>query len=97
MPYNQGSPAVQVVEGELIAQQMRALADMENSGMVPMMDQDKYEDLSRMYTLFKRVEGGLDLMRQVRGGQGRAAQRSRVRAWRQPLVGTQRQELPPQR
>ena len=55
-----------MVEGELISRQMRALAEMENSGLVPLMEADKYEDLGRMYELFKRVEGGLDLMRQVR-------------------------------
>ena len=46
---------------------MRALVDMEGSGLVPMLQQDKYEDLGRMYTLFRRVEGGLDLMRSVLG------------------------------
>ena len=43
--------------------QMRALAEMENSGVVPLLEGDKYEDLQRMYLLFKRVEGGLDLAR----------------------------------
>ncbi len=43
--------------------QMRALAEMENSGVVPLLEGDKYEDLQRMYMLFKRVEGGLDLLR----------------------------------
>ncbi len=57
------------MEGELISRQMRGLADMENSGLVPLLDQDKYEDLARMYALFRRVEGGLDLMRQVGGGE----------------------------
>lgn len=58
---------VKVVERELVSKQMRALVEMENSGMVPMMVQDKYEDLFRMYTLFKRVEDGLDLLRGVLG------------------------------
>lgn len=43
--------------------QMRALAEMENSGLVPLLEGDKYSDLQRMYLLFKRVEGGLDLIR----------------------------------
>jgi hypothetical protein len=47
--------------------QMRALAEMENSGLVPLLQQDRYEDLARMYALFKRVEGGLDLMRAMMG------------------------------
>lgn len=31
------------------------------------MPQDKYGDLARMYALFRRVDGGLDLLRQVTG------------------------------
>ncbi|PSC70166.1 cullin 3 [Micractinium conductrix] len=58
---------VKVVEGELIARQMRALVDMENSGLVALMQQDKHADLSRMYALFRRVDGGLDLLRQTMG------------------------------
>lgn len=52
---------------DVLLWQMRALVDMEGSGLVPMLQQDKYEDLGRMYTLFRRVEGGLDLMRSVLG------------------------------
>lgn len=48
-----------------MSRQMRALADMENSGVVPMLQQDKYADLARMYGLFRRVQGGLDLLRTV--------------------------------
>lgn len=51
----------------MVARQMRALADMENSGAVPLLQQDSYEPLARMYALFKRVEGGLELLRQVGG------------------------------
>ncbi|KIZ00668.1 cullin 3 [Monoraphidium neglectum] len=54
-----------VVENELIREQMRALVDMEGSGLVAMLEGDKYEDLGRMYGLLKRVEGGPGLMRQV--------------------------------
>ncbi len=39
---------------------------MEQSGLVAQLDQDKYGDLHRMYCLFRRVTGGLDLLRQVR-------------------------------
>lgn len=47
--------------------QMKALVEMEGSGLVAMLEGDKYEDLSRMYALLKRVvDGGLGLMRQVR-------------------------------
>lgn len=46
---------------------MRALAEMENSGLVPLLQHDKYEDINRMYVLFKRVDKGLDLMRSMLG------------------------------
>lgn len=44
---------------------MRALVEMDNSGLVALLVHDKYEDLGRMYTVFKRVDGGLDLIREV--------------------------------
>ncbi len=56
---------IKVVESQLIAAQMRTLVEMENSGLVPLLRDDKYEDLSRMYALFKRVDGGLELLRKV--------------------------------
>lgn len=56
-----------VVEKELIQNQMRALVEMENSGLVPMLTGDALEDLGRMYSLFRRAEGGLDLLRSVMG------------------------------
>ena len=46
---------------------MRALVEMENSGLVPMLTGDALEDLGRMYSLFRRAEGGLDLLRSVMG------------------------------
>lgn len=45
--------------------QMKALVEMENSGLVALLRDNKYEDLARMYTLFKRVDGGLNLLRTV--------------------------------
>ncbi len=47
--------------------QMTALVEMENSGLVPLLVGDQYEDLARMYALFRRVDGGLDLLRSVMG------------------------------
>ena len=47
--------------------QMNALVEMENSGLVPLLVGDQYEDLGRMYSLFRRVDGGLDLLRSVMG------------------------------
>jgi cullin 3 len=42
---------------------MRSLAEMEHSGLIPMLRDDKYEDLARMYQLFRRVDGGSLLLR----------------------------------
>lgn len=54
-----------VVETELIMNQMKALVEMEYSGFICLLQDDKYDDLARMYTLFKRVDGGLALLRQM--------------------------------
>lgn len=42
---------------------MRALAEMENSGLVPLLMADRAEDLARMHALFARVDGGSELLR----------------------------------
>lgn len=47
--------------------QMKALVEMEGSGLVPLLADDAYEDLGRMYSLFKRVEDGLPLLKLVMG------------------------------
>ncbi|XP_072952958.1 cullin-3B-like [Typha angustifolia] len=54
-----------VVEKEMIANHMHRLVHMENSGLVNMLLDDKYEDLSRMYNLFRRVPEGLMTIRDV--------------------------------
>ena len=54
-----------VVEKEMIANHVDRLVDMENSGLVFMLSDDRYEDLGRMYSLFKRVSNGLGLVRDV--------------------------------
>ncbi|GLU01917.1 hypothetical protein SLE2022_191970 [Rubroshorea leprosula] len=54
-----------VVEKELIESHMQRLVHMENSGLVNMIVGDKYEDLGRMYSLFRRVASGLVLIRDV--------------------------------
>lgn len=54
-----------VVEQELIESHMQRLVHMENSGLVNMIVDDKYEDLKRMYTLLRRVPTGLVLIRDV--------------------------------
>uniref|UniRef100_A0A0D6QYY6 Cullin family profile domain-containing protein n=1 Tax=Araucaria cunninghamii TaxID=56994 RepID=A0A0D6QYY6_ARACU len=55
----------QVVEKEMIANHMQRLVQMENSGLVSMLVDDKYEDLGRMYSLFRRVSTGLPTIRDV--------------------------------
>ncbi|XP_073105138.1 cullin-3A [Elaeis guineensis] len=54
-----------VVEKEMIANHMQRLVHMENSGLVNMLVDDKYEDLSRMYNLFRRVPEGFSTIRDV--------------------------------
>lgn len=54
-----------VVEKEMIENHMPRLVHMENSGLVNMIVNDKYDDLGRMYNLFRRVSTGLALIRDV--------------------------------
>ncbi|KAL2341741.1 hypothetical protein Fmac_009681 [Flemingia macrophylla] len=54
-----------VVEKEMIENHMLRLIHMENSGLVHMLCDDKYEDLSRMYNLSGRVTDGLSKIREV--------------------------------
>lgn len=44
---------------------MKALVEMENSGLVPMLRDDKFDDLARMYQLLRKVDGGALLIRSV--------------------------------
>ncbi|KAJ3695615.1 hypothetical protein LUZ60_000992 [Juncus effusus] len=52
-----------VVEREMIENHMQRLLHMENSGLVKMLIHDKYEDLKRMYDLFRKVPEGLSAIR----------------------------------
>jgi cullin 3 len=54
-----------VVEKEMIANHMLRLVHMENSGLVNMLLDDKFDDLGRMYNLFRRVPDGLSTIREV--------------------------------
>lgn len=54
-----------VVEKEMIDNHMHRLVHMENSGLVNMLVDDRYEDLGRMYALFRRVPDGLSTIRDV--------------------------------
>ncbi|GAB4829175.1 hypothetical protein Ancab_018840 [Ancistrocladus abbreviatus] len=59
------SKITNVVEKEMIANHMHRLVHMENSGLVKMLLDDRYEDLGRMYKLFLRVPSGLSTVRDV--------------------------------
>ncbi|KAG8066446.1 hypothetical protein GUJ93_ZPchr0004g40219 [Zizania palustris] len=54
-----------VVETEMLSIHMQRLILMENSGLVNMLIDDKHEDLTRMYNLFKRVPDGHSTIRSV--------------------------------
>ena len=45
----------EVAEHELIAKHMRTLAEMEHSGVIAMIEDNKVDDLRRAYDLFKRI------------------------------------------
>ncbi|GAM26563.1 hypothetical protein SAMD00019534_097380 [Acytostelium subglobosum LB1] len=55
----------EVTEKQLISNHMKTLIHMENSGLISMLQEDKIEDLKRMYNLFGRVSDGLNLMKEV--------------------------------
>ncbi|XP_028806440.1 cullin-3A [Neltuma alba] len=59
------SKITNVVEKEMIESHMLTLVHMENSGLVNMLVDDKYEDLGRMYNLFHRVPAGLSIVKEV--------------------------------
>lgn len=40
---------------------------MDNSGLVVLLEQAQYEDLARMYSLFKRLDDGLNMIRKIMG------------------------------
>ena len=44
-----------VLEEELICKHMKTVVEMENSGVVHMLKNDKTQDLACMYKLFSRV------------------------------------------
>lgn len=54
---------IRVLQTELIASHMATLVEMENTGEVALLRDNMFEDLGRMYSLFSKVEGGLDLVK----------------------------------
>jgi cullin 3 len=51
------------VQDTMILAHMQSLVDMENSGLVAMLRDDRHEDLHRMYRLFREVQGGAELIK----------------------------------
>lgn len=52
-----------VTERELISKYMTKLMDMENSGLISMLRNDKVVDLRLMYTLFREIVNGEEMLR----------------------------------
>ncbi|CAG8512957.1 3575_t:CDS:10 [Acaulospora morrowiae] len=52
-----------IVEEELISKHLKTVIDMENSGLIPMLRNEKMDDLGRMYKLFGRVIKGHEEMK----------------------------------
>eukprot|EP01041_Mallomonas_annulata_P007028 gene7028-14297_t len=52
-----------IIETELITNHAKILIDMDVSGFLNMLQEDKIEDLKRIYRLFLRVPSTLDLLR----------------------------------
>ncbi|KAK7576562.1 hypothetical protein V9T40_012848 [Parthenolecanium corni] len=53
---------VEVVEQELIKKHMKTVVEMENSGVIHMLKNQKTDDIACMYKLFSRVPDGLKIM-----------------------------------
>ena len=65
----------EVAERELIGRHMRTIAEMEHSGVVAMIEDNKLDDLKRAYELFKRVTqptSGLTVIREIMAAHVRA-------------------------
>ncbi|KAE9529265.1 hypothetical protein AGLY_011941 [Aphis glycines] len=56
------SRIVEVIEIELIKRNMKTIVEMENSGVVHMLKNNKIDDLACMYKLLSRVSDGLKTM-----------------------------------
>lgn len=56
---------VKVIEEELIQKHLKTIVDMENSGVVYMLKNEKIDDLRTMYVILHRVDNGIDVMKQA--------------------------------
>eukprot|EP00735_Rhodelphis_limneticus_P003067 TRINITY_DN1427_c0_g1::TRINITY_DN1427_c0_g1_i1::g.27310::m.27310 TRINITY_DN1427_c0_g1::TRINITY_DN1427_c0_g1_i1::g.27310 ORF type:complete len:751 (+),score=125.08,sp/Q9ZVH4/CUL3A_ARATH/51.70/0.0,Cullin/PF00888.17/7.9e-181,Cullin_Nedd8/PF10557.4/9.5e+02,Cullin_Nedd8/PF10557.4/1.3e-29,TrmB/PF01978.14/0.89,TrmB/PF01978.14/43,DUF739/PF05339.6/7.3e+02,DUF739/PF05339.6/0.22,DUF739/PF05339.6/5.8e+02,HTH_20/PF12840.2/9.4e+03,HTH_20/PF12840.2/0.11,Rrf2/PF02082.15/2.1e+03,Rrf2/PF02082.15/2.3e+03,Rrf2/PF02 len=52
-----------VVETAMLANHLRTLIDMESSGLIFMLTNDRLSDLQRMYRMFSKVDGALQAMK----------------------------------
>ena len=56
-------PLSKLLENCLLSHHLKTILDMSGSGIVTMLDEDRVEDLARMYRLFWRVSAGADVMK----------------------------------
>eukprot|EP00002_Diphylleia_rotans_P010880 TRINITY_DN2153_c0_g1_i1.p1 TRINITY_DN2153_c0_g1~~TRINITY_DN2153_c0_g1_i1.p1 ORF type:complete len:735 (+),score=155.04 TRINITY_DN2153_c0_g1_i1:83-2287(+) len=54
-----------VVYNRMIKDQLEKLVDMENSGLLAMIRDQRFEDMNRMYTLFEPIAEGLQVISQT--------------------------------
>ncbi|KEH24997.1 cullin 3B [Medicago truncatula] len=59
------SEITRVVDKQMIEKHIMTLVHMENSGLVNMLMDDKYDDLERMFNMFRRVPSGLTIIKDV--------------------------------
>ncbi|KEH24999.1 cullin 3B [Medicago truncatula] len=59
------SKIISVVEKKMIENHRHTLIDMNKSVLVNMLRGDKYEDLERMFNMFRRVHSGLTIIKDV--------------------------------
>lgn len=60
-----GPPLRKILEESLLTQNLATIIHMPNSGLDPMIDLDKLEDLSRLYRLFIMVPSGLPTLKRA--------------------------------
>lgn len=69
---------IEVLENELIKKNMKIIVEMEKSGVVHMLSNQKIEDLACMYKLFARVQEGHKTIAECMSAHLRAQGRSLV-------------------
>lgn len=56
---------LQVVDQEMVGAHLKTLLDMENTGLVPLLREDQNDDLARLYMLSKRVDNGINILKEA--------------------------------